>query len=1330
MKTIFLFIYCFFYFSVSVYPAGNTFGVFYPEASSGISATYPFLVDASGLRFDFNVRVSDNYIVVPDVNGPDPGYEDLKPVGSIGTARRLPSGPILSIDTLVQIGKTRCRFRYNGFVDNGSQVESLVCRYGGESYVTFKPQKPSGVIDGVIAVRYTIIRIDGSANPFQEEDQVMYLYYRRGTEIKDRLYGGTLPAIEWVGSYPFTCRIEPGPPSGGDGTYVYDWEVYTSSGWSVLPGIKTSFCDLRVSSDMQFVRRRVRSQNQVAYTNPMEFRLGLLSNRNYIAHVTSMPAGHQASGTCYAADITYYDGLGRAEQLVNQYASPAGGDIVTPVHYDNAGRSDSRTYLPYVRVLSWGPGTSSVYDPNAFSNQLRFHNFESAYRSKTYESLSSSRLLSEQQIGRVYVDAGKKIDYIYSVNGNQEVFRLKLTADGGFQVNGYYPRGQLYKISCRNEDGRLTETFTNVSGEVILVRQKFDGTQADLYRVYDAAGRLCVVISPEGSGKLSSGLTVARTDVIADRYCYLYTYDGLGRQVVKKMPGTGEIHYVYNSAGQVVMMQDARLRSALRWKKNVYDVYGRLTEEKMITLAAYRPSLQAALDAGTAAPTIPVAETLLASYRYDRNLVASPSPGFSTGGPISVKEVGGTRLRSENKLSPVRDISSVTSLAGYNANPCGQKTWEKIAIVEGDTVITGYMERTYYYDWEGRLGYIAESGPEEIGRTLTYSYDFTGALIRCLEQLELGRQSFSLETFYSYDTRGRLLRSEVWLNDAVRGLLCCSYDNLGRLSGRTYGNNVCSENLSYNLQGWLTGISSPFFSMNLQYYKPAMNGSKALYAGDISEWSWKQGSDPLRTYSFHYDGLGRLAKARAFTGNMCDDAYTERGLTYDRNGNFKTLQRTNGNGLTVDSLTYGYTGNLLTSLTENAATLPGDVYVRGAQPVGNYTYDGNGNLLTDSRRALNYRYNYLNLLEQVKSGATEKVRYCYTAGGEKLGVRGNDGKGYDYRGSFILTRNGSSLSLSGVLFDGGQIVVGGGNQEVYYYLRDHLGSVRVIIDSLGRVKERNDYYPFGLRQKRSGYALSTVNRFKYNGKEEQTIGDLGHLDYGARMYDAVLGRWFTVDPLSEKYYGLSPYNYAGNNPIRYIDYKGFGPKDRIKAARSMTGIGYKQETGLLRTANTAAAKEFMDCSEFVCRVLAADEITDGVVAKNSSALYEFFSNEEQFIHSEDEPLEGDIAVWAGHVGVVTGVNGVGEIKLTHARGINKPSMENPGFTTPSGYRNSKFYGYYRPKQETRDGKLDDYENPLPESASEVRDVAADWASVYEKLKEFMQSLIDQFKTNN
>ena len=91
------------------------------------------------------------------------------------------------------------------------------------------------------------------------------------------------------------------------------------------------------------------------------------------------------------------------------------------------------------------------------------------------------------------------------------------------------------------------------------------------------------------------------------------------------------------------------------------------------------------------------------------------------------------------------------------------------------------------------------------------------------------------------------------------------------------------------------------------------------------------------------------------------------------------------------------------------------------------------------------------------------------------------------------------------------------------------------MDQTGSVKEQNDYYPFGMRQERSNYALFAGNRFKYNGKEEQTTGGLGYLDYGARMYDAESGRWFRVDPLSEKYYGISPYAYCGNNPLKYVD---------------------------------------------------------------------------------------------------------------------------------------------------------------------------------------------------
>ena len=61
---------------------------------------------------------------------------------------------------------------------------------------------------------------------------------------------------------------------------------------------------------------------------------------------------------------------------------------------------------------------------------------------------------------------------------------------------------------------------------------------------------------------------------------------------------------------------------------------------------------------------------------------------------------------------------------------------------------------------------------------------------------------------------------------------------------------------------------------------------------------------------------------------------------------------------------------------------------------------------------------------------------------------------------------------------------------------------------------------------------------KFNGKEVQTTGNLGLLDYGARMYDPAIGRWTAQDPLSEKYYSWSQYNYCGANPVIRIDSEG------------------------------------------------------------------------------------------------------------------------------------------------------------------------------------------------
>ena len=825
-----------------------------------------------------------------------------------------------------------------------------------------------------------------------------------------------------------------------------------------------------------------------------------------------------------ASDVAYYNGLGLPEQSIQIAASPDGRDLVTPIGYDALLREDAKSYLSYAARSSGGRKQAS-----ALTNQQAFYgtlygqaDAQRSFTEKVYEASPLGRVRKQALPGYMKDFEVVYTEFDYRTNDTDEVRWLAVGVDGELVCEGCHDAGTLSCTVTTDPDGHVVQSFTDGLGRTLLSRTFDDDEPIDTYSVYDDYGRLRWVVTPEGSYLLSDSQTFPVDDDFAEKYCYVYTYNDRGLMVEKRMPGREAEYMRYDEGDRLRVSQDGNLRAKKQWISYSYDALGRVQEQSLATEIEWTPVRPLVEIIGEPIeflePPYLGASVPLRKYVYDTY-------------PSEVQAAG-------IGFQPIEGLTATDGESLRYDNATGSLTYEKLAVLANDT-ITGYHQRAYYYDYKGRLIQTVERDTEDGILCTSQRYDFVGNLIAQRESYTRAGKTDDIDRTFTYDDRSRLLRETTQVNGGELAVVDYEYDELGRLSGRMLG--TVEEQSDYDIRSWLTEKSSELFSMSLGH----------SYTGNITSWQWQHkgdpsGDGPQNRYEFTYDDLSRLTHTDQYVNGERVRQNVERHLSYDRNGNLLSMIRYE-NGEEQCNMKYQYQGNHLYRYMEDelvdvdfgadtVTMLPSVLRFENLKPwLALHEYDANGNVTKDWERGLDMSYNCLNLLEYASDNDANAINYCYLADGTKLSATTADDCGFSYRGSFTYRTDESSQPdrvFESTPFGGGRIVGTVDDEtEVRYFLTDHLGSVRAVVNSGCEVLERNDYQPFGKRWNTASLPVSD-NRDRFNGKEDQSFAGLPFSDYSARMYDRERGRWLAQDPLQQYH---SPYVFCGNNPICQID---------------------------------------------------------------------------------------------------------------------------------------------------------------------------------------------------
>ncbi|TGY41290.1 RHS repeat domain-containing protein [Bacteroides caecimuris] len=844
-------------------------------------------------------------------------------------------------------------------------------------------------------------------------------------------------------------------------------------------------------------------------------------------------------------EIQYYDHFGNPTVKVQHGFSPLGHDLITLQDYDALNRT-SKLWLP----VAYGSSDGSYPDLGKLKQSVRsFYSEDShPYSLTVYDGSALNEVVEEYGPGKSWHTTGHSVKNDRMTNSSRSVRIYQAETDDNLRVAGTYAEQTLDAVRTTDEDGNVTYEFKDKTGRVLLSRQMNGDEAHDTYTVYDDYGNVCFVLPPLAADGLTEvGVYDARSAVLQS-YAYIYRYDKYNRCIYKKLPGCDPVYTVYDAADRPIFTQDGELRKRNEWSFSIPDVFGRVVLSGICKNQPAYGAESTPLDSVVVKAVWANEDNALKGYRLEGVTLSSPTV-------LSASYYDTYDFLGKNGI-PDDATTAYSETSGYGqryGDDCkGQQTGSWTARFTGRKC-TGFIYSALYYDDRYRVIQRQGNNEQDGTESVYTAYNFEGSPTQEKHVHSVPGQAPVTEVHtYTYDLANRLLTSVYQLDDEDPvTLVDNAYDEVGRLLvNKRNGVSELRTNYSYNLRSWLKGVSSPLFSQTLNYQE-TIHDIAPCYNGNISSLFWRTAqhdantasilvSSPEKGYRFTYDGLSRLKDAvygEGITLNQNRNRFNEQITGYDKMGNILGLLRygqtgTDSYGL-IDNLNLTYHGNQLESVYDNATNSVfgnGMEFKDNASETVEYAYDKNGNLTKDLNKNISeIQYNILNLPSHISFADGSSIEYEYAADGRKVRtthIINNDTTTTVYCGNAIYENGSLTMLLNEAGYYSFQ------DKKFHFYIKDHQGNVRVVADETGQVDEVNDYYPFGGLMSNG---CNNVQPYKYNGKELDRKNELDWYDYGARHYDAMIGRWHVVDPMAEKYYGWSPCTYCLANPIKYVD---------------------------------------------------------------------------------------------------------------------------------------------------------------------------------------------------